>query len=116
MATQVLVLPLLLYSTGVFSVVALVVNVLVLPVVPLTMLLIFLSGMLGFVSHLLALPIAFGAYLLLSYIISVVEHFAALPFAAFSVPTFPFWVVAATYIFLSILLWRLHHNQKEKCP
>lgn len=110
LATQVLVLPLLLYSTGIFSVVAVVVNVLVLPVVPLTMLLIFLSGILAFVSHMLALPVAFGAYLFLSYIINIVEWFAALPFAAFFVPAFPFWIVTVEYAIIGLILWHLYQN------
>lgn len=108
LATQILVLPLLLYLMGIFSVVAVVVNVLVLPVVPLTMLLVFVSGVAGFMSHALALPVAFGAYMLLSYIITVVERFAALPFSAFSVPVFPFWIVAVTYGLITVLLWRLY--------
>ena len=112
-ATQILVLPLLLYSMGLFSVVALVVNVLVLPVVPLTMLLVFLSGMFGFLSHTLALPIAYGAYLLLGYIIGVVEWFSSLPFAAFSIPAFPFWIVAVTYMLITLVLWHLHQSASQ---
>lgn len=115
-ATQILVLPLLLYSTGVLSVVALAVNVLVLPVVPLAMLLIFLSGALGFVHHLLALPIAFCAHLLLSYIIAIVEWFASLPFAAFVVPAFPFWIVGLVYLVIALLLWHVYGRMKEKTP
>jgi competence protein ComEC len=115
-ATQILVLPLLLYSTGILSVVALIVNVLVLPVVPLTMLLVFLSGAIGFLSHILALPVAYGAYILLGYIITVVEWFASLPFAAFSIPAFPFWIVALSYLVIALVLWRVYRKQKPPNP
>ena len=114
LATQVLVLPLLLYSMGLLSVIAIVVNVLVLPVVPLTMLLVFLSGAVGFLSHTLALPVAYGAYLLLGYIIGVVEWFASLPFAGFGVPAFPFWIVVLSYILIAMVLWRLY--KKREAP
>ncbi|MCB9810775.1 ComEC/Rec2 family competence protein, partial [Candidatus Nomurabacteria bacterium] len=49
-ATQIAVLPLLLYQIGQFSVVSVLVNLLVLPMVPVAMLLTFITGMLGFVS------------------------------------------------------------------
>ncbi|MBI4087019.1 ComEC/Rec2 family competence protein, partial [Candidatus Kaiserbacteria bacterium] len=115
-ATQILVLPLLLYSTGILSVVALFVNVLVLPVVPFTMLLVCISTILGFVSGFIALPVAFCAHLLLSYIIGVVEWFAGLPFAAFSVPAFPFWIVGLSYLLIAVVLWRVYERMKTKPP
>lgn len=105
-ATQIFVLPLLLYSIGEFSVVAVIVNVLVLPAVPAAMLLIFLAGMIDIFAPMLALPIAFLAHGLLSYIIQIAERFAALPFAAFPVPAFPFWIVVVSYGLLALLLWR----------
>ncbi len=107
LATQLFVLPLLLYSMGTLSLVAVVVNVLTLPAVPLTMLLVFLSGAVGFIGETLALPVAFASHVLLSYIIAVAERFAALPFAALSVHAFPFWVVALAYACMALLLWRV---------
>ncbi len=109
-ATQIFVLPLLLYSIGEFSVVSVVVNVLVLPVVPLAMLLVFVSGLVGFLSPTLALPLAWLANLVLTYIITIAEWFAVLPFASFIVPAFPFWVVPLSYAVLGYWLWYLQRN------
>lgn len=105
-ATQLFVLPLLLFSMGELSIVAVAVNVLVLPAVPIAMLLIFLAGALGMFSTLGALPFSFGAYVLLEYMLSVVWWFAALPFASLPVPIFPFWMVMVGYLLLAYILWR----------
>ena len=87
-ATQIAVLPLLLYHIGEVSLVAVVVNVLVLPTVPAAMLLTFITGLLAFVSPSLASLVGFGAYGSLSYILFVAQWFAQLPFAAVTIPEF----------------------------
>ncbi|NCO61983.1 ComEC family competence protein, partial [Candidatus Kaiserbacteria bacterium] len=76
LATQIAVAPLLLYHMGQFSVVAVIVNVLVLPAVSTAMLLTFLTGIVGGVSAILALPFAYGAYLVLSFIIKIAVWFS----------------------------------------
>ncbi len=81
-STQLFVLPLLLYTVGVLSIVGVVVNILVLPLIPWTMLFGFLAGALGFLHALISLPFAFVAYALLWYELKVVALFSALPFAA----------------------------------
>ena len=108
-ATQIAVLPLLLYQIGEFSVVAVIVNVLVLPMVAAAMLLTFLTGMAAFVSVPLASFIAVPAYLSLQYINEIALWFSSLPYAAFNVPAFPFYVVPLAYLVLAFLLWRFYN-------
>ena len=105
LATQLFVLPLLLYQIGEFSVVAVIVNVLVLPMVAVSMLLTFLTGMVAFVSMSLAIPLAFVTYLSLTYIIVTAEWFGSLPFASFTVPAFSFWFVPIGYTLIALVLW-----------
>jgi|AntRauTorcE11897_2_1112592.scaffolds.fasta_scaffold01077_4 competence protein ComEC len=88
LATQIAVLPLLLYHIGEVSIVAIVVNVLVLPVVPVAMLLTFATGMIAFLSLPIASLIGFFANLSLLYILFVAKWFAQLPFAAVAIPEF----------------------------
>lgn len=115
LATQIMVLPLLLYHTGLFSVVSIFVNVLVLPMVPLAMLLTFLTGILGVVSQSLGLILGFLAHLSLSYIILIPEFFGRLPFASFSLPVFPFWLTALTYGLLSLgIMWLLRRESEKR--
>ena len=112
LATQIFVLPVLLYQIGELSVVSVLVNMLVLPMVPVAMLLTFATGMLGFISTSLALPFAYLAHLSLSYIIVVAEYFGSFSYAAFAVPAFPFWVVPLMYAVLGYGIWKLW-NPKE---
>lgn len=111
LATQLFVLPLLLYQMGKFSVVAVIVNVMVLPMVSMAMLFTFLAGLTAFISTSLALPFAFVAHLSLTYIIVVAKWFGGLPFAAFSVPPFSFWFVPLGYIAIAGLVWQLGREQ-----
>ena len=108
LATQIFVLPILLYQIGEFSVVAIIVNVLVLPMVPPAMFLTFAAGMLAFLAPVIAIPFSFLAYLSLAYMLLIARWFAALPFAAFVVPVFPFWIVPFAYACMAYILWRFY--------
>lgn len=112
-ATQIFVLPLLLYMTGEFSVVALPVNLLVLVFIPLTMLFGFLTGMVGFVSTVLSVPFAVASYLFLAYELQVVEFFSSLSFASISVPYFPLWLLVILYILISATVFRLYKKTRH---
>lgn len=107
LATQIFVLPLLLYQIGEFSVVSVVMNVLVLPMVPIAMLGTFAAGVIGMFSTVMALPFTYTTYLSLSYILILAEWFASLPFATYQVPAFPFWVLPFVYSVIGYGVWRL---------
>jgi competence protein ComEC len=101
LATQIAVLPLLMYHIGEVSLVALVVNVLVLPLVPAAMLLTFLAGVVALFSVSLALPFGLLAYAILRYIIEVAVFFSGLPLASFMVPPISPWFVLLLYAALA---------------
>ena len=113
-ATQIFVLPFLLYKTGLFSVVSLPVNLLILTAIPATMLLGFLAGISAFVSTTLALPFAYGAYVLLAYELGVVEWFAKLPFASVTIMAFPSWFVVLVYFFYFVIYLRLQSSSARQ--
>ena len=97
LSTQIFVSPFILYMMGQISIVGVVVNILVLPFIPLTMLAVFLCGALGFISAPLSIVAGWAAHLLLSYELFMVEWFARLPYAAAYVPPFSFWWVVGFY-------------------
>jgi len=105
-ATQVLVLPLLLYQTGLFSFVALPANLLVLPFVPLAMLLGLFAGIVSALLSPLALIGGFPVYAVLAYILSIVELFAELPFASTTIGAFPLWMLLISYALIGIMIWK----------
>lgn len=112
-AAQIAVLPLLLYQNGLFSVVALPANALVLPLVPLAMAFSALAGLVGFVAPAIAPLAGLPAYALLSLIISATELFATLPFAGVTIPAFPFALVLVAYLFLGIFVQKRLKNPQE---
>lgn len=86
LAAQTAVFPWLMYKTGEMSLVAFPSNILVLPFIPVTMLLSFITGVLGLISNYLAAAPAFLSYLALSYHIAVAQIFSYLPMASVIVP------------------------------
>lgn len=94
------VLPILLHSTGVLSIVSLPANILILPVIPLAMLFSFLVGLIGFISPSFSFLISFISELLLSYILKVVNFFSSLSFASVEIKSFPWVLVVIIYSFL----------------
>ncbi|OIO31660.1 MAG: hypothetical protein COZ49_03760 [Candidatus Yonathbacteria bacterium CG_4_10_14_3_um_filter_47_65] len=105
-ATQLFVLPFLLYRIGEISLVALPANILILAFVPLTMFFGFLAGISGFIAPVISLPFAFIAYGLLAYELSVVETFSAIPFASVKVPGVSFFAVVCVYAFYAFMIVR----------
>lgn len=104
-ATQIAVLPLLVYMVGDISLVAVFVNLLVLPVIPLAMLLVFFTGVAGMIYAPLAIVFAGVAHILLGYVIFLVETFSKIPLAVVSTPVFSFTLVLVAYGLLGIGVW-----------
>jgi len=110
-STQVAVWPLLVYLTGSFSLVALPVNLLALPLIAPAMLFSFLAGLLYFVSFFVAWPVTISAYVLLSIIITIVEVFSELPFSHMVIPPFSVWFMVGMYaVSCAGLLWWYRRN------
>lgn len=82
-ATQFFVLPLILYYMGSISLIGIIANIFILPVVPLAMFVVALVAALGWVP-LLGGALALVAYVVLAYIILAVELFSRIPFASLS--------------------------------
>jgi competence protein ComEC len=101
-AATIAVLPILLYTTGILSIVSLPANILILPLIPLTMFFSFLVGVFGFIAPILAIPFAYVAHLLLLYILSIIHFFAQLPFASVTIQSFPLLI---TIILYGFILW-----------
>jgi competence protein ComEC len=113
LATQIAVLPLLLYHIGEVSIVSIVVNVLVLPVVPVAMLLTFITGTIAFVSLTFAAVVGFLANISLTYILFMAEWFAKLPFAAIEIPEFS---ASGVLVLYGVIAGALFYARKRLLP
>jgi competence protein ComEC len=110
-AVQIFILPALLYFSGVLSFVSLPANILVLPLVPLTMCVGFVAGMLGFLHHSLAFIPSLITDVLLRYMILVAEFSASLPFSSVIVPSFSIWIVVVAYVPLIAIAIRCYYTE-----
>jgi competence protein ComEC len=106
-ATQIAVLPLLIYQIGQVSVVSVPVNVLVLPAVPFAMLGSFLAAVVNIVWPTGGLLLGYGSQLLLEYIMWVASWFAGLQFAAVELPAISAWWILGMYAVIGYLYWWL---------
>jgi competence protein ComEC len=111
LATQCAVLPLLIYNIGEVSLVAPLVNVLVLPVVPFVMAVGFSAGILGIIFTPLAAPFAFLTQGILAYVFLIVSWFTTLPFASVHIPPMPVWIIPVLYGIASLYLYRIYKKQ-----
>jgi len=104
-ATQIIVLPLILYRMGEMSLVAVPVNALVLFFIPWTMLASFLASIAAFFGGVIALPFSFVAYVLIEYELKVVEVFASLPYASVEVGGFGVYAMLFAYAIYIVGYW-----------
>ena len=81
-SAQIATFPVIFFVFGVFSSVAVLANVLILPAIPMTMLFGFLGGLAGFVSLKLGAILISPAYLFLSYQAWLIKTLAMIPFAS----------------------------------
>ncbi len=98
-AAYIFVLPFIVYKMGNLSLVALPANTLILPLIPFTMILGFLTGFVGLVSYTLSVPLGLFSYFFLHYELSVISFFSNIPFASLTIPNFPLILTIAIYIY-----------------
>jgi len=100
-ATQIFISPYLLYMMGKLSIIGVIANIIVLPIIPLTMFFVALTGLSGFAI--------FGwiSHILLSYELLVVRIFSHIPFASINLPKFSFWIVISFYACYFVALAKL---------
>jgi competence protein ComEC len=98
-AAYLFVAPFILYKMGSLSLVAIPANILILPLVPLTMLFGFITGFLGLIWKFLAIPFGYLSYILLQYELSIVKIFSKFSFAALTIPNFPLIITVAIYAY-----------------
>jgi competence protein ComEC len=112
LSAQIVTLPIIQFSFGLYSVYALPANIMVLPLVPLAMLFTFIAGVGGLVLPGFATLIGFPATLILRYSTEAISRWASLPNAQtefkFNAP-----VMIASYIVLGIAITYLIRRTKH---
>lgn len=110
-AAQIATLPILVLAFGQFSNVALIANVLILPLVPLAMLLTFIAGIGALAFPVIATTIGLPAYGLLHYMTTIATYVAGLPWAQ-TVLTISGWWAGLYYTALVVACIYLYYKTK----
>lgn len=114
-ASQISITPMILHMSGMFSFVSLLVNILVLPLLPLTMLMVFVTGCLRFISSVLSVPTLVVSYALLGYELKIVDFFSSWQYAATTIPALSWLAVFGIYamyilIYMAYRIYRKSHQ------
>lgn len=104
-AVYIFVSPFILYKMGSFSIVSLPANILILPFIPFTMGLGFVTGFLGLFNYILSIPTGILSYLLLHYELAVISFFSHFSFSLISFPNFPLFLTLLIYAYFSYKLF-----------
>lgn len=108
-AAWLVTLPILLVAFGQMSNVAIVANLLILPLVPLAMLLVFIAGIAGLLFVPIAPIVGYPAYLLLHYMTQTANWIAGFEWAQTEL-TITWWQAAVVYMLLAgfcVYMWRV---------
>ena len=101
LSAQIVVLPLLLFYFQQFNIFSILSNIMILQAIPVTMLIGFFLGLVGFFSHSLAVLIALPVSILLKYQILVINFFSYAPLFSLAIQS---WMIFCYYGFLSWFL------------
>jgi len=113
-SAQIFVLPIILHNFHNLSFVSIPANLLILTIVPITMLLVFLTAVSGFIFYPLSLAFAWLAYLPLKYEIEIVNALANLSWANKEVENFGWRQAVVWYLVLFLIIFFLKEKRRLK--
>lgn len=115
-SAQLMTLPLTVHTFGQLSVVSLLANMIVLPVIPIAMGFSFIAVIGGMISTVFGPIVAWPAYFLLLSITEIVKLLSAIPFAFIDDITFSSSAMIVSYIIviLILLFWQRRLSKQEK--
>jgi competence protein ComEC len=107
-SAQAMTFPIILYVFGRLSTIALISNLIIVPLVPIAMALTFIAGLAGVFVPVLAGWISYPARLVLTFMIDCVRFFASFPHSSvqISISTFQLCILYGSIFAVMLLLWR----------
>ncbi len=106
LSVQLFLLPFLAYQIGQVSIIGLLANIIILPLIPITMLLGFMVIVIGVIFPFLGYILSPIAYIPLKFIIETATFLSKPNFANIVLPDIPIWFVLICYIFLLFPLYK----------
>lgn len=115
LGAQLATMPIILYNFGRVSIIAPLANILILPIIPLTMLIGFIASLFGTIILPLGQLIGYCDWLLLKYIIVIAEFCSRIPLASLNINLYQWYIVLLYYcslvIFIKILTRELYKGR-----
>ena len=112
-SAQIFTLPILIYNFGYFSQISPISNVLIVPLLPYLMVFGFIFILGAMICPILGSILSLPLWLLLTYIIKIVDLFSQIPWAAHNLEVSWIWLVIS-YLILGFITYRLNKKQKLK--
>ncbi|MCX6763608.1 MAG: ComEC/Rec2 family competence protein [Candidatus Moranbacteria bacterium] len=113
LSAQIFVVPILIYNFHQLSLLSLLANALVLPIIPITMLLGFLAVAAEFIFHPLAILFSWIAFLPLKYEVEIINFLGSLKYSAVAINNFSWIWVALWYLLLFLAVFLLKKRKKR---
>ncbi len=113
LSVQIFTLPLLIYNFGYISLVSLISNILIVPILSFVMISGFVFGLVGIFCQSLGWILSWPCWLLLTYIIKIIDFLSQVPFASFAFKISWIWLLIS-YLILGYITWQLTEGQKFK--
>ncbi|HBI17105.1 MAG: ComEC/Rec2-related protein [Candidatus Moranbacteria bacterium GW2011_GWF2_34_56] len=113
-SAQLFVLPIILYNFHNLALVSIIANVLILPIIPVTMLFVFLSAIASFIFYPLALALGWLAYFLLKYEIEIIDYLSKWKFSNLVIFDFSYWKIITWYLLLIIFIYFINKKINPK--
>ena len=113
LSAQVFTLPILIYNFGYMSLAAPLTNILIVPLLPFIMFLGFIFASFGIIFQPLGWILSWPVWLLLTYLIKIVDWVSGFSFASFNLEINWIWLIIL-YLILGFLAQYFHQKQKLK--
>jgi competence protein ComEC len=114
LAAQLGVLPLLVFHFGRLSLISPLANLLIVPLLPVIMIMGMILSFTGLIWLALARAIAWILWLLLTYLVKVVEYLSSLPLAAVEFKNVSWLILIGYYLVLILFVWRYRNTLKKR--
>ncbi len=114
LSAQAFTFPVLIYNFGYIPLIGPIANVLIVPLLPIITIFGFLVSVLAIFSNSLALIFSFPVYLILSYILKVIDFSFQISYLNLVFENVPWILVLISYLVLGFLVWKLQKKLTEK--
>ena len=113
LSAQVFTLPILIYNFGYIPLISPLANILIVPFLAPTTILVFVFGLSAILFWPLGYFLSWPAWLGLSYIVKVVDYFSKIPLTSLTLKNLPLVWLAVFYLVLGLITWRLNKRHRD---